>query len=92
MSDDSVDRRRFMKYGFIGIASIASALLPIKVTTGEGFIANNKVNIAVEESRAYARCGVGVNCSGGGGQCGLNPGTCGGGGGQCGALLNCGGS
>ena len=91
MSDDSVDRRRFMKYGFIGIASIASALLPIKVTTGEGFIANNNVNISVEESRAYARCGIGVNCSGGGGQCGSSL-HCSGGGGRCGSSLNCSGN
>jgi len=36
------------------------------------------------------QCGLGVGCSGGGGQCGLGVG-CSGGGGQCGLGVGCGG-
>ena len=41
-----------------------------------------------EYSKAYGVCGLGTNCSGGGGQCGLGT-NCSGGGGQCGLGTNC---
>ncbi|MBQ7608618.1 MAG: hypothetical protein IJU76_11710 [Desulfovibrionaceae bacterium] len=85
-------RRKFFKYGFIAAAAAITTLAPVKVVTNSGFSIKEQNILRVEESQAFATCGIGVNCSGGGGECGLNPGTCGGGGGRCAALLNCGGS
>lgn len=42
------------------------------------------------QSRVHGICGLGMGCSGGGGECGLGMG-CSGGGGKCGLGMGCGG-
>lgn len=53
--------------------------------------AAGKCGIGLDCGGGGGRCGTGLDCSGGGGKCGTGL-DCGGGGGRCGTGLNCSGS
>ena len=86
------DRRKFMKYGFMGLAAFGSVMAPYELKLHEGFeLERGLNNVSLEESAASAVCGFAAECSGGGGTCGFAA-NCAGGGGRCGFAANCAGS
>lgn len=82
------NRRKFLKYGFIGAAGFLAALTPVRLDMAEGFKLSEGGITGLGMSKAHAACGASLSCAGGGGECGASL-NCAGGGGQCGASLNC---
>ena len=83
------ERREFLKYGVMGIATFVASIAPFKLSVEEDFaVSKGMKNFSIKESTASAECGASFNCSGGGGECGASF-NCSGGGGQCGASFNC---
>ena len=86
-------RREFLakSIGFIGlgITSVVVGKTGFDPSKGIG-VAKSKPE-QLDKPKAYATCGFGMGCSGGGGQCGFGMG-CSGGGGQCGFGMGCSGT
>ena len=75
-----MDRRKFLKYGFIGASALVATMVPYKLDMKESFTAesNYAPKFKGNEAKAYCMCGTG-SCSGGGsGYCICGTGSCGG--------------
>jgi hypothetical protein len=88
-------RRDFLtkSLGYVGAGIVGSTLLS-KITFDESKgieVGKTKTDDFKDAILVAGQCGMGLNCSGGGGTCGMGLG-CGGGGGSCGMGLGCGGS
>ncbi len=85
-----INRRQFVKYGFMAAASALAVAVSVGFKKTEGFNVEKNSLPWLGMAEANAMCGAGLGCGGGGGMCGAGLG-CSGGGGMCGAGLGCGG-
>lgn len=82
------DRRKFLKYGFIAVTTLFAATTSVKFDTNKEFTVGEMKIPKLGVAEANAMCGMGMGCGGGGGECGTGMG-CGGGGGECGIGMRC---
>lgn len=84
-------RRKFLKYGFVGMATLFAAAAPVHFDNSKNFLIGKMPVPSAGLAEAQAACGTAYSCSGGGGSCGTAY-SCSGGGGRCGTSYNCSGS